>query len=144
MASSAWKLRALLKKNLLEMKRHIISTLCEILFPIILMALLYLLKTAFDIKNYEFDIEEGTLQNFIKSRSVYNLDKLPYSDITPIIPRNVSIPEFDGMSLHPAFNICSLLNSNHKVRKLIATIGVPDEIKKILITESLYYSIRIL
>ena len=65
MASSAWKLRALLKKNLLEMKRHIISTLCEILFPIILMALLYLLKTAFDIKNYEFDIEEGTLQNFI-------------------------------------------------------------------------------
>ena len=142
MASSAWKLRALLKKNLLEMKRHIISTLCEILFPIILMALLYLLKTAFDIKNYEFDIEEGTLQNFIKSRSVYNLDKFPYSDITPIIPRNVSIPEFDGMSLHPAFNICSLLNSNHKVRKLIATIGVPDEIKKILINESLYYSMK--
>ena len=134
MASSSWKLKALMKKNLLEMKRNIISTLCEIFFPIILMALLYLLKTVFDINNYQFDIEEGSLQNFTKRRSVFNLDKLPEINISTKI-----IPDYNGMSLHPAFNICSIFNSNHKPRNYIATVGVPDEIKQKLINESLHY-----
>ena len=55
MSSSIWKLNALIKKNVLEMKRNILSTLCEIFFPIILMLLLYWLKTVFDIELYEFE-----------------------------------------------------------------------------------------
>ena len=77
MASSYWKLKALMKKNLLEMRRNICSTLCEIFFPIILMLLIYVLKTIFDINNYEFDLQEGSVQNYTKTRSVFNLDTLP-------------------------------------------------------------------
>ena len=138
MASSIWKLKALMKKNLLEMKRNIISTLCEIFFPIILVALLYAIKTIFDINNYEFDIQEGSLKNFTKMRSVFNLDTLPQLNITN--KSKIIIPDYEGMSLHPAFNICSFFNSKHKVRNTIATVGVPDEIKERLINESLYFS----
>ena len=138
MASSAWKLRALLKKNLLEMKRSIVSTLCEIFFPIILMALLYLLKTAFTIKDVDFESQEGSVQKFIKTRSVYNLDTIPYihwtiNDADP----KYETPESYGMSILPFLSIC---NNNKKIRKIIATIGVPYEIKKKLINESLYFS----
>ena len=73
-SSSIWKLNALIKKNLLEMKRNIFSTLCEILFPIILMLLLYWLKTAFDITNYVFEEVEGSIEQFITKRSFSNID----------------------------------------------------------------------
>lgn len=138
MASSIWKLKALMKKNLLEMRRNIISTLCEIFFPIILMLLLYALKSIFDINNYDFDSQEGSLQNFTEKRSVFNLDAFPPMDTTNA--SNITIPDFNGMSLHPAFNICSKFNSNKKERDIIATIGIPEEIKQRLIDESLYFS----
>ena len=141
MSSSTWKLRALLKKNFLVLRRNIISTLCEILFPILGMLLLYFLKIVFEIKNYEFNIQEGSLQNYIKNHSVFNSDTFPPYNITKI-SNNIPIieyPEFYGMSMHPSFNICSIFNSKHKIRKLIATIGVPEEIKLKLIQESLYF-----
>ena len=133
MASSAWKLRALLKKNLLEMKRSIVSTLCEIFFPIILTALLYLLKTAFTIKDVDFESQEGSVQKFIKTHSVYNLDTIPFINwtINGAVPKN-EIPESYGMSILPFLSIC---NNDKKIRKIIATIGVPDEIKEKLINE---------
>ena len=137
MASSYWKLKALMKKNLLEMKRNITSTLCEIFFPILLMLLLYALKTLFHIKNYEFDIQEGSVQNYTKTRSLFNLDTLPNNNN---IPYNKStIPKFNGLSLLPALKICSKFNSNKEERSKIATVGVPEEIKERLINESFYF-----
>jgi len=65
--SSFWKLKALLKKNFLEMKRNIFSTLLEIFLPIILIGLFYVLKTAYDIENKSFDKDEinGDSDNYI-------------------------------------------------------------------------------
>ena len=125
MASSVWKLNALIKKNLLEMKRNIFSTLCEFFFPIILMLLLYWLKTAFDIANYEFDTVEGTLDKFISSKSTANLDmeSLPKDSV-----------KWNGLQILPALSICS-----KKPRPVIATIGIGDEIKSRLILDSLIY-----
>ena len=127
MASSIWKLNALIKKNLLEMRRNILSTLCEIFFPIILMLLLYWLKTIFDIKVYEFDETEGNLESFIKNRSVSYLD-----DYLSLLPGPLS---WNGMSILPALTICSKKNMK-KERPKIATIGVPTEIKMKLVGDS--------
>ena len=140
MSSSYWKLKALMKKNLLEMKRNIISTLCEIFFPIILMLLLYALKTIFDINNYEFDLQKGSVQNYTKARSVFNLDILSNQTNTNDISYNIkTIPEFNGMFILPPLKICSKYNDNKKERNKIATVGVPDEIKQRLINDSRYF-----
>ena len=124
MASSYWKLKALMKKNLLEMRRNICSTLCEIFFPIILMLLIYVLKTIFDINNYEFDLQEGSVQNYTKTRSVFNLDTLPNKNGIPY--NKTTIPDFNGMSILPALKICSKLNDKKKEREKIATESFKD------------------
>ena len=129
MSSSIWKLNALIKKNLLEMKRNIFSTLCEILFPIILMLLLYWLKTAFDITTYEFDNVEGSLENFIKSKSISNInDYINFTDLS-----------WNGMSILPALLICSPNYMGRDARLKIATIGIPLQIKTQLIEHSLAF-----
>ena len=48
--SNSWKLKALIKKNFLILKRNIVSTLFEILFPIILILLAYAIRKAFILK----------------------------------------------------------------------------------------------
>ena len=106
-SSSIWKLNALIKKNLLEMKRNILSTLCEILFPIILMLLLYWLKTVFDITNYIFDDVEGSLENFIEKRSTSNID---FTSISKEVEGGL----WNGMSILPALLICSSKNQKKK------------------------------
>ena len=128
MASSIWKLKALIKKNLLEMRRNMFSTLCEIFFPIILIFLLYWLKTVFEIETYEFEKEEGTLEDFIKNRSVSNVDSF-----------NQTSFNWYGMSILPNLMLCSEFNKKHKIRPIIATIGVPTEIKNKLIEDSLAF-----
>ena len=128
MASSIWKLKALIKKNLLEMRRNMFSTLCEIFFPIILIFLLYWLKTVFEVETYEFEKEEGTLEDFIKNRSVSNVDSF-----------NQTSFNWYGMSILPNLMLCSEFNKKHKIRPIIATIGVPTEIKNKLIEDSLAF-----
>ena len=121
------KLNALLKKNLLEMKRNTFSTICEIFFPIILMLLLYWLKTIFDIKVYEFEEKENSLNSFIKQRSNSYLDN--YSSI--------NIDEgWNGMSIKPALKLCSPKNKKGEERKAIGIVGVPEQIKQKLIDDS--------
>ena len=157
MASIKWKLRALLKKNFYEMKRNILSTLIEIFFPIIVVLLFYALKRIYDIENKEFSIQEGSIQNFTKMRSVYNLDRFDLLNISSYISNtsNISMmpqsiqdianitPTIYGMSINPVLTICSSISffdEDKKIRSIIATIGVPDEIKLKLINESLYFS----
>ncbi len=64
--SGTWQLRALMKKNLILMKRNSCEALCEILFPIILMILLVLVRSAFKIIEY---IEPDVNETFLKTNS---------------------------------------------------------------------------
>ena len=147
MSSLTGKLKALMKKNLIEMKRNIFSTLIEIFLPIIVILLFYTVRIIFEIKNYEFNAQEGSLQNFTKYRSVYNSDKnflnpnveQESNNEPDILPIYKITPEIYGMSIHAAFNICSIFNKNNKIRKSIGTIGVPYEIKEQMIKESISF-----
>lgn len=47
--SFGWQLRALINKNLIMMKRNICVTICELLYPLILMILIVLVRRAFKI-----------------------------------------------------------------------------------------------
>ena len=155
MESVSGKLKALMKKNFVEMKRNILQTVIEILFPIIVVLLFYTLKTIFDINNYEFDKEEGSIEKYTRMHSVFNSDKYPEynitSDNTPMpnildilenYPKiSALIPDIYGMTFLPSLNICAYLTPDYQIKqKTIATIGVPDEIKKAMIEESLYFS----
>ena len=80
MGSSNSKLKALIKKNLLVLKRNKGTTICEIIFPIALMLILLIIRKAFSIDKFEFDDIEKTTENFIQTKSVANVD-LSHPDI---------------------------------------------------------------
>ena len=133
MESSSWKLRALIKKNLLILKRNIISTLFEILFPIALILLCYGIRQAFTLETYEFEKEEGTMEKYIQNKSaVYLTDGQPIDLFEPRI--------WEGLSIVPSLKICSPLNSKYEPRPIIATIGIPEEIKQRIINDAGMYS----
>ena len=130
-SSNYWKLKALLKKNRLIMKRNICSTICEFVFPIILMICILCVRSVFDLTKYEFYEHEVSVENYIKTRSSSATDKT-----NPEITLNAT---YLGMSILPPFQICSPMNSLHKARPLIATIGVPQYIKQQMISDSLLF-----
>ena len=130
-SSNSWKLRALMKKNLLILKRNIISTLFEILFPIVLILLAYAIRKAFKLETFEFDIQEKSIENYIQNKSVTNFDSSSLSDIDP---QNPSV--WNGLSILPALRICTILNGKHQARPLIGTIGIPSEIKNKIIDDA--------
>jgi hypothetical protein len=76
--SNTWKLQALMKKNYLILKRNIISTLFEIIFPIVLILLAYAIRKAFVLETFEFDKEEGSLEDYIKTKSVVYFNSTLY------------------------------------------------------------------
>ena len=130
---SSWKLRALIKKNLLILKRNIISTLFEILFPIALILLCYGIRQAFTLKTYEFEKEEGTMEKYIQNKSaVYLTDGQPIDLFESKL--------WEGLSIVPSLKICSPLNSKYEPRPIIATIGIPNEIKQRIINDAGIYS----
>ena len=114
-----------MKKNLLILKRNIISTLFEILFPIVLILLCYAIRQAFKLKISLFEEEETNIDTFIKSKSlVYK------GDSNVMTKENMKEPGLDdGLSLIPPFKICSAINSKNNPRPIIASIGIPGEIK---------------
>jgi hypothetical protein len=62
--SNTLQLRALLKKNVILMKRNICSTLCEILFPIILMLVLVAVRNLIKVEENIFNYTDvGYLKN---------------------------------------------------------------------------------
>ena len=69
-SSYCWKLKSLLKKNLILMKRNFLSTLFEILFPIILMVVIIGLREAFPVEIYKFSEEEKDLTTYIQNKSI--------------------------------------------------------------------------
>ena len=127
-SQNSWKLRALMKKNLLVLKRNIISTLFEIFFPIILILLSYAIRKAFILKTFYFYSEEGSIENYIQTRSISNIDLKDNfnQDI------NNETLKWLNLSILPALYICSQNNTKRTPRPIIATIGIPQEIKDIL------------
>ena len=134
--SSSSKLRALIKKNILVLKRNKGTTLCEILFPLILMVIMLIIRKAFVIDEFQFDEEDKTIENFIRQKSVANVD-LTHPSINAT---NNITSSWYGFSILPALNICSYLNRLHIERPLIATIGIPQSIKNKIILDSMPYT----
>ena len=132
----SWKLRALMKKNILILKRNIVSTLFEILFPIVLMLLSYAIRKAFTLETFEFSSQEGSLENYIQNKSVVNFDSLSM-DLNFTNPLS---PTWAGLSILPTLRICSKYNSQFTPRLLIATIGIPNEIKNKIILDVAPYN----
>ena len=147
--SSSSKLRALIKKNLLVLRRNKLTTICEIFFPIVLMILLYLVRNSFLIDEYNYETEEQTTENFIKKRSVAYIDyENPEINITSYIVNNITKNitnetredySWNGLNILPPLSICSRNNRQKKERPLIASIGIPLPIKEKIINDSKIY-----
>ena len=134
--SASSKLKALIKKNILVLKRNKGTTLCEILFPILLMAIMLIIRKAFVIDEFTFDEEEKTVENFIRQKSVANVDLThPAINTTD----NITFSWY-GLSVLPALNICSAYNRLLTPRPLIATIGIPQSIKNKILFDAMLYA----
>ena len=127
-SSYAWKLRALLKKNLILMKRNFISTLFEIFFPSIIIVVILVLRLAFSVDTHDFS-EEGGIESFIKDKSMTSIN---YNDDRTAVKNQ----EWNGLSLLSPFQICSSANEQGEERKKIASIGLPIEIKRQMIADA--------
>ena len=112
-SSSSWKLRALMKKNLLIMKRNPCSTAFEILFPIALILLCYIIRQAFQLEKFYFKDEETDTATYITNTSVlYDKD---YSS-----PNVSDVDSTLGLTILPTLKICSPLNDKYEPRPIIA------------------------
>ena len=135
-SSSCWKLRALMKKNCLIMRRNICSTFFEILFPIALILLCFIIRQAFQLVKYYFNEEETNLNTYITNTStLYDSHYSSHSS-----PFTSDVDNDLGLSIIPALKICSILNDKNEPRPIIATIGVPNEIKQKISTDAGTYS----
>ena len=74
--SAWWQFRALIRKNMLTLKRSIFMTLMEIFYPIILMLIGYLVMNAFSSKEYKWD-QEGPIDDYL-------IDKGNFGTLDPI------------------------------------------------------------
>ena len=126
-SSYAWKLRALLKKNIILMKRNFISTLFEIFFPSIIIVVILILRQAFSVDTHDFS-EEGGIETFIKDKSMTSINYVSYT--------NILTQEWNGLSLLSPFQICSSANEQGEERKKIASLGIPIEIKQQMIKDA--------
>jgi ATP-binding cassette subfamily A (ABC1) protein 3 len=135
-SSSSWKLRALMKKNLLIMKRNACSTIFEILFPIALILLCYVIRLAFQLKKYYFKDEETDIPTYIKNTSsIYQQD---YSSPSPL--GTIGTDTNLGFSIIPALKICTAMNDKFEARPIIASIGLPLTLKNKIMREAGDYS----
>ena len=128
-SSYAWKLRALLKKNLILMKRNFISTLFEIFFPSVIIVVILILRLVFSIDTHDFS-EEGGIEAFIKDKSMTSINYNGY---------NLASLEWNGLTLLNPFQICSKMNEQFEERTKIASIGIPSEIKRQMIDDARYF-----
>ena len=115
-----------MKKNYLILKRNIISTLFEILFPIILMILAYAIRKAFVLKTYKFDNEEESLENYLKTKSIVNFNQNN-------LMNGYNTLEYEGLSILPALQICN--KPFQDARTKIATIKIDKSIKDRIIQD---------
>ena len=129
--NSCNKLKALIKKNLIVLKRNKGTTLCEILFPILLMLAVFYIRKAFEIRSYDYYVNERSTENYMRKWSIANVD----INNTELNITNTSIT-WNGLIFLSHYSICSATNRQRVERPIIATIGVPNEIKERLIYDS--------
>ena len=127
-SSNATKLRALIKKNLLILKRNTVSTIFEILFPIVLVLLCYALKQVFSLKiTY---LTESEYDDYYQKEGVLYL-----SDGNKINYENQTKNNDYDLSILPVLKICSEKNAKREKRPIIAAINVPSEITDRILNE---------
>ena len=114
-SSSSTKLKALLKKNITIMLRNCCTFVAEILFPIILMLIIFAIRQAFKVKTHKFEDEESTDEKFFEERSTAYLSNNP-----------ISTEKWNKMTVRPFLKNCYDVQ---KPRNTIALINVPDYIK---------------
>ena len=129
-SSYAWKLRALLKKNLILMKRNFISTIFEIFFPSIIIVVILVLRQAFSVETHSFS-EEGDIVTYIKDKSMTSISYSASANSDYI-----TNGEWNGLTLLNPFQICSSTNEQYEARPIIASLGLPDEIKQQMIDDA--------
>jgi len=134
MASSFyWKLRALIKKNLILMKRNILFSIFEIFFPVFIFFILVLLRKALKIHYSTFEEKEGDTLNYTNTYFISSITNI--TDKHEIKPKKATWLNFP--LVHP-FYICSKYNLQKQSRPIIASIGIPQEIKDQMIKDSEY------
>jgi len=76
--SKTWQLGALMRKNLILMKRSCFATCCEIFFPIILMILLVVVSRAVKVETWIQPVDDT---DFMKTNSTAVVDLTEYERI---------------------------------------------------------------
>ena len=109
------------------------STIFEIFFPMIMLIILIGLRQAFTINTYSYEAQEQNDEYFIKNKS-FSIFNYTATD---------NIEKWNGLSVVPPLKICSRYNSYYTERPLIASIGIPAEIKKTTISDSLKFQNKI-
>ena len=77
--SAWWQFRALIRKNMLTLKRSIFMTLMEIFYPIILMLVGYLVMNAFSSKEYKWE-QEGKIDDYLIDKGNFGTLDITYFD----------------------------------------------------------------
>ena len=81
--SAWWQFKALIRKNVLTLKRSIFTTLLEIFYPILLMLVGYLVEKAFGSKKYTFK-GEGTIDEYLIDKGNFGVDYTIYPHLAGI------------------------------------------------------------
>ena len=133
MASSYYsKLEVLTKKNFILMTSDLMSILLEILFPVLMMFIIICLREAFPIESHTYEVKNPTIETFIKENSFSHLEDIYEKESNYF--RNTH--SWLGLNVVPPLKICSPMNNQSKPRPLIASIGIPSEIKTKMINDS--------
>ena len=132
MASSyCSKLEVLIKKNFILMTNDLMSILLEILFPVVMMFIIICLREAFPIESHTYEVKNPTIETFIKENSFSHLMDIKDNNYFP------NTHSWLGLNVVPPLQICSPMNNQSKSRPIIASIGIPPEIKAQMIEDSL-------
>ena len=87
--SAWWQFKALMRKNILTLKRSIFMTLMEIFYPIILMLICYLIKLAFDSTKVTWEDEEG-LEQYLINKGNFGFDYSIYEHLV----KSLKVPSY--------------------------------------------------
>ena len=98
-SSSCWKLRALIKKNLILKRRNLLSTIFEIFFPILMFGLIIALRKSFPITIKTFEEIDNNITYFMENKSI--ISSIDYDRGLEFMHSN---------ELNRLFNLSSLVN----------------------------------
>ena len=103
--SAWWQFRALVRKNLLTLKRNFLLTILEIFYPIILMLIGYVIKIAFDSTKVTWEEENG-LEQFLVNKGNFGFDYTIY----PHVMNYVQLVNNGVIEALPVTNYLNYLN----------------------------------